>query len=306
MNVLAGAFAGLLTLASAVALRAAAGAHRRHLVGRRLVLVGSNHEIPLGTAVRLPQPPRWLLIRLASAGVELDARPLWATWVGAGAVVTGTAAATGGAGLAAVAVVALVVVPLVALAVGAGKADRRLEEALPGGLEAVARALRSGASLVQAIAEAAATTPGPLGAELRRVTTAVDNGEALVAAIDAWGRLHASAAVRLAVSALGLGAETGGAHARAIDGVAATIRSRLGVNREVRALSSQARLSGMVITLAPVGFAVLATATDPRTADFLLRTPLGLTCLSTGLALDGLAALWMRRLARIDEGAASW
>ncbi len=303
MNVLAGALAGLLTLASAVVVHAAAGAHRRHLVGRRLVVVAANDEIPLGTAVKLPRPPRWLLVRLASAGVELDPRRLWTAWVGGGALVTGTAAATGGPGLAAVAVAALVLAPLVGLAACAGKADRRLEEALPGALEAVARALRSGASLVQAIAEAAATTPGTLGAELRRVITAVENGEALVAAVDAWARLHASAVVRLAVSALGLGAETGGAHARAIDGVAATIRSRLAVNREVRALSSQARLSGVVITLAPLGFAVLATATDARTADFLFRTPLGLACLSAGLALDGLAALWMHRLARIDEAA---
>lgn len=82
--------------------------------------------------------------------------------------------------------------------------------------------------------------------------------------------------------------------------MAATLRSRLGVVREVRALSSQARFSGVVITLAPLAFSALAAATDERTAGFLLRTPLGLFCLGAGLALDAVAALWMMRLSRID------
>lgn len=297
---LAGTLAGLLAFASVVAARAAAGSHRRRVVGRRLVLAAGGDESMRGTTARLPQPPQWLLGRLASAGVETDACRVWAGWLGTSVAVIGGGALLGGPGLAAVMAMVVVVAPVGGLATAAGRAERRLEEALPGVLEAVARALRSGASLVQAIDEAATTTSGPLGAELRRVTTSVHDGIDLVAAIDAWGRDHDLAGVRLAVSALALGAETGGAHARAVDGVAATIRSRLAVSREVRALSSQARLSGVVITLAPLGFAVLATATDERTAAFLLRTPLGLMCLSAGLTLDGLAALWMHRLARID------
>lgn len=300
MNPLGGVLAGLLTLASAVAVHAAATSRWRLLVGQRLIVLCGNRDVAPATRAMLPQPPRWLPHRLVSAGLDVDPRRVWASWEVSAAVVTGLGGLVGGLGLAAVAAVAVVVVPVAALAAGAGRGERRLEAELPGALEAVARALRSGASLLQAIEEAAAATSGPLGSELRQVSTSVHNGEALVAAIDAWGRLHASAAARLAVSALGLGAETGGAHARAIDGVAATIRSRLAVSGEVRALSSQARLSGVVISLAPLGFAVLATASDERTAHFLLRTPVGLMCLSAGLTLDGLAALWMHRLARIE------
>jgi tight adherence protein B len=106
--------------------------------------------------------------------------------------------------------------------------------------------------------------------------------------------------VRLAVAALLLGAEAGGAHARALDGVAASVRARLGVVREVRALSSQARLSALVIGGAPLAFAVLAAGADGEGARFLLRTPLGLGCLSGGLLLDAVGALWMHRLAQVE------
>ena len=106
----------------------------------------------------------------------------------------------------------------------------------------------------------------------------------------------------LAASALALAAEAGGTQARAVDGVAATLRERLAVDAEVRALSAQARLSAIVIAIAPLVFGALAVGTDGRTAAFLLGQPLGWLCLAGGLALDALAAWWMLRITRGGGG----
>ena len=125
------------------------------------------------------------------------------------------------------------------------------------------------------------------------------HGTALVEALEGLASRRPRPGVRLAVAALCLGIDTGGAQARAVDGVAATIRERLAVEAEVRALSSQARMSALVIGLAPLGFGVFAAATDPRTSDFLLRTPGGLVLLGAGLLLDGAGWLWMQRLCRV-------
>jgi tight adherence protein B len=99
---------------------------------------------------------------------------------------------------------------------------------------------------------------------------------------------------------LALGAQAGGATAKTVDGVAATVADRLALERELSALSAQARLSAVVIAVAPLAFALVATATDPRTAAFLFRSPPGIVCLLTGLTLDTVAAVWM---ARITAGA---
>ena len=300
MNAAAGGLGALLALASVLAVRAAGRSRDRMVAHGRLARLGGHEEGPSRAATSTATPPEWFVRQLTRAGVEHEPRWLWLAWISAAAVSVGGATVVGGPGLAMVAAVALGVTPPAVLASASGRADRMLEEALPGALEAVARGLRSGASLVQAIGEAAAVTPGRLGRELGAVPTAVARGASLTVAIDAWGATHALAGVRLAVSALALGAETGGGHARALEGVAASIRSRLTVSREIRALSSQARLSGVVISLAPLGFAVVAAAADQRTATFLLRTPLGLLCLAAGLVLDGAAALWMHRLAEVE------
>jgi len=97
-------------------------------------------------------------------------------------------------------------------------------------------------------------------------------------------------------AALSLASETGGTAARAVDGVAATLRERIEVADEVRALGAQARLSAVVIAVAPIGFGLVAAATDPRTLSFLVSTPVGFACLVAGITLDLLAYAWMRRI----------
>lgn len=295
-----GLLVGLLVLASAVAVRAAMGTSRRARVAGRLSPSRSGPVGLRGLVLLAPPPPAWVLRRLAGTGLTTDPTGLWAGWLVAVMAGVPTAVLIGGPGLALVVAVAAVGAPMAAMLVTSGRADRLLEQALPDVMEEMARSLRTGASLRQAVEEAAATTPGLLGHDLRSMAVEMANGVALATALDAWGQRRSLPGARLAVAALGLGAETGGAHARALDGVAATIRSRTAIGREVRALSSQARLSGLVIALAPLAFSALAAATDDRTAGFLLRTPLGLVCLAAGLFLDGVAALWMHRLSQVE------
>ena len=178
--------------------------------------------------------------------------------------------------------------------------DAKVEAALPLALEAMARGLRSGASLRQAIDEASSAVTGVLAADLMRIAVEAERGTPVIEALEAWTVRRPLPGVQLAVAALALGAETGGAQARAIDGVAATLRQRLAVAAEARALATQARASAAVIAVAPLVFCALASAADPRLSAFLLRTPLGLVILAVGLALDAVGALWMARLTRLD------
>jgi tight adherence protein B len=181
----------------------------------------------------------------------------------------------------------------------ASRRTRQLERALPFALDDVARSLRSGGSLRMAIMEAASRAAGVLGADLGAVASELADGCPLHDALARWEARRPVRSVRLAVAALSLAAETGGASARAIDGVAATLRVNLGIAGEVKALASQARMSALVIVLAPVAFTALAASTDHRTARFLVATPFGLACLAGGLLLDAIGWAWMRRITAV-------
>ena len=289
--------AAALVMALAVALRTAVAAHRRGGVARRLA--DATHPGERRSREWRLRPPPALGPALAAAAIGLDAGAAWSLWILSAVAATAVALVTVGAAVAVLGSLAAAAGPVIALRALRGRGDARVEASLPAALEAVARALRSGASSRQAVEEAAATTVGPLGEELSRVAVQVGRGAPLVSALEGLARRRPLPGVRLAVAALCLGVETGGAQARAVDGVAHTLRDRLAVAAEVRALATQARISAVVIGLAPVGFGAFAAATDPRTSSFAFHTAPGLALICSGLALDGLGWLWMNRLCRV-------
>ncbi|CAA9240979.1 MAG: hypothetical protein AVDCRST_MAG20-1719 [uncultured Acidimicrobiales bacterium] len=244
--------------------------------------------------------PSWVRGHLDDAALPVPADAAWTGWCCAVAVVGLTAVVVAGPGAGVVAVLAVTAAGALLVASRRGATGRLVERGLPDALDGVARAMRSGATTSQALVEVASSTPGLLGAELRRAMAEVSGGRSLEDALVALQLRRPEAGVRLAVAAVLLGAEAGGAHARALEGVAASVRAQLGVAGEVRALGSQARLSAVVIALAPLGFAGLAVGTDRTSAAFLLRTPVGLGCLLLGLSLDAVGAWWMHRLAQVD------
>ena len=297
-----GAAAAVLVLATVAALRAALAALGRSTVLER---VGQAAGPSVPATVSRPRPPAhwapsWLAGRLVAAGVDVDPAVAWRAWGASSVALVGGALVVGGAGAALVATLTAAGAPLVGWRLLRHRGQAVLEASLPCAVEAVARGLRSGASLRQAVAEAGRATPGRLGDELSAVATAVDRGATLVGALEAWAEQRPDRGVRLVVAALCLAAETGGSGARAVDSVAATLRQRLAAQGEARALATQARASALVIAVAPVAFCALGAVADARTASFLLGTPAGLLLLATGLALDAAGALWMARLTRIE------
>jgi len=177
-----------------------------------------------------------------------------------------------------------------------GRRSRRADRAVPILLESVARELRSGASLVGAVTvatrelEARVASADPAVGVL---ATSLARGVPLSVAVPTWIGPEPSASRHLAGTALLVAGDTGGATALVIDGVADTLRDRVALEREVAALSSQARASAVLLVVAPVVVAVLAAMADERIAAFLLSTPLGWSCILLGLLLDLAGAAWM-------------
>jgi tight adherence protein B len=177
-------------------------------------------------------------------------------------------------------------------------ARRRRIALFPAALDALATSLRSGASLPTALAEAAAATPPPLGPELAALATSTTRGRPMAAALDDWSTAHDDRTTRLAATAMILATRVGTAPARAVEGVAATLRERLDLAGERRALAAQARASTLVLATAPLVFGMILLAGDEAAADFLLRTPAGWASLTIGIGLDAVGAWWMARLTR--------
>ncbi len=158
-------------------------------------------------------------------------------------------------------------------------------------------AIERGASTLQAF-ESVGAGGGAWAPGARRLVRRVASGAGVQPAMDAWVAEDSDPALRLLADALAISSATGGSHLRAVDAVIEAVRERAAVQREARALASQAQSSAAVLVGLPVVFAVAVAVLDPRVRAFYLTVPVGPLCVAIGLALDGVGAVAMARLVR--------
>ena len=193
-----------------------------------------------------------------------------------------------------VALVGTVAAGPIALASARRRAVTARRAALPEFAHAVARALRSGAALVPALT----TVPVPpaLDAEVGALRARLTAGEPLVDALAGWASEHADAGTRALAGALAVVHLEGGRAADPLDGLADALAARDSVAREAAALATQARLSAVVILLAPIAFVLVGGVAAPDQIAHLTTTWAGRVCLLAGLGLDVIGGWWMHRI----------
>jgi tight adherence protein B len=223
-------------------------------------------------------------------------------------VIVGAAAVGGGC------VGALVGGPVVGIAVGGaaaivpvamdGKRNAERRVAIDGQLldavTAVASALRSGRSLGQALTTAADEADDPLSTILAGTAHAASLGVPMDEALDRFANAVGGSDVRLVSGVLKVHRRTGGALAASLDDVARTLADRREAARELRSLTAQARLSAAILGLLPLGFFLFLSVVARRDIESAYRTTAGASAIGIGLALQGAAFVWIRRLLRVE------
>src|SRR5207244_261624 len=128
---------------------------------------------------------------------------------------------------------------------------------------ALADALRGGHSLRGAIAQAAAGLHGPAGRELRRVSAELALGAPTDDAPEAMRARVRSPAIDTIVGAALIQRRAGGDLARLLRDSALALEDQARLEQEVRAATAQARFTGMLVVLLPLGGALLAELASP-------------------------------------------
>jgi tight adherence protein B len=200
-------------------------------------------------------------------------------------------------------------VPIAAAAYGARRVRTRRANVLPpvvvqerfaDAIGAIAAAVRAGSSLDQAMRYAAGEAEPPIQERLAALVAELDLGVPLDVAIDGWARELGTDDGDLVAGALDLHRRSGGDLPAVLDQVTATIRDRVGIAREVRSLTAQARMSAWILGLLPVGFFAFLCLTARDQIEGALGTPVGIVCVLVGLGLEGGAFLWIRSLLVVE------
>jgi len=232
------------------------------------------------------------------ARADLTVEPEEAVGVlGVGVVVAALLASALAPVLVAPAIGTTIVGAAVGLRIARGRGDRRVAAAVPAGLDRVAAGLRSGGTVLDAV-DQVATGAGPLAPDLARVAARTRLGASALDALGQWPVERPLPVVRAAAGGLAVAVDVGGPAADALEHLAGSLRAGAAARADAHALSAQARVSAVVVGAAPIGYLAFATVADPGSLGVLLGTGAGRLCLMGGIALEALAALWIRALLR--------
>jgi tight adherence protein B len=117
--------------------------------------------------------------------------------------------------------------------------------------------LRAGYSSMQAQESVARELPPPISVEFHRVVQEIQLGLPQEAALANLTRRVPSADLDFVVTAINVQREVGGNLAEILDNISYTIRERVRIKGEIATLTAQGQITAWVISLLPIGLALL-------------------------------------------------
>ena len=128
---------------------------------------------------------------------------------------------------------------------------RRFDDQLADALMLMSNSLRAGFSFMQSVEMVAREAPAPLGDEFARMTKEIAVGVPIADAMGAMAARLNSVDLNLVVTAVTIQREVGGALAELLELIAEVIRERQRIKGEIRTLTAQGRLTGMILGFMP-------------------------------------------------------
>src|SRR5262245_35063070 len=161
---------------------------------------------------------------------------------------------------------------------------------------AIADAVGGGHSLRGALGEAAGSVSGAAGHELRRVAAELAAGARTEDTLEALRSRAGSSRMDVIVAACLLQRRSGGNLAGLLRDSARAMEDQARLEGEVRAATAQARFTGLLVVLLPLGGALLAELASPGWLAGLWSSFLIAWLVGLALAMQVAAGLLIRRL----------
>jgi tight adherence protein B len=181
-----------------------------------------------------------------------------------------------------------------------GRRTRAFNNQLGDTITLLSNALKAGYSFAQALASVSRNANPPIADEFARATREIALGIPVDDALNHMVQRNKSEDFDLLVTAVQIQRVVGGNLAEILDTIAYTIRERVRIQGEIRTLTAQARISGIIITLLPFGLAGVLELISPSYFGPMLTETLGHILLGIGIFSIAIGAAAIQKIVKIE------
>jgi tight adherence protein B len=171
---------------------------------------------------------------------------------------------------------------------------------LPFALDLIKGSLEAGHSLPRALQVLVGEFADPLGGEFRTVLEQTRIGLPLGRALEDMLQRVPEDDLKLMVVAVKVQTEIGSSLAAIIGRLSEIVRIRQRLRLQIKALTAQSRMGGLVVGLLPVLVLCAFSVIQPGYTDSLFHDPTGQMILKAACGMDLMALFTIRRLLRVD------
>lgn len=270
---------------------------------RRLRRYNEQSSIADRLAKRLIPRPSMLRLRLLQTGRDITIGRYVMISLSCGicvAIISHVVAGLAVSLAALIGLAATVALPHIAIGTMIGRRQNRFIGVFPDAIDLMVRGLRSGLPVTETIAACGREMIDPVGPEFRRIADSVTLGQTLEDALwDAARRLDI-AEFKFFVISLSVQKETGGNLAETLANLSEILRSRRQMKLKVKAMSSEARASALILGSLPFVMFVIIYLMSPDYISLLFTDQRGHFMLGGGLAMMTLGGFVMHRMVRFE------
>lgn len=185
----------------------------------------------------------------------------------------------------------------------ASKAKRRIEEfnaQLADGLLIISNALKAGYSFLQAISLVSREMDGPFAKEFSVLLKEMSFGITMEESFKNINSRVDSEDLKLIVNAILIQKDVGGNLSEIIDKIIETIRERQRLKAEVKTLTAQGRLSGVIISMLPFTLALFLYFINTEYLMALIKSNVGIGMIIYGLISQTIGFFVIRKITDIE------
>lgn len=150
-------------------------------------------------------------------------------------------------------------------------------------LVVMSNSLRAGFSFLQAMELVSREMPSPISVEFSRTLREMNLGTPTEEALLGLTNRIESEDLDLVITAVLIQRQVGGNLAEVLDGISHTIRERIRIKGEIRTLTAQGRISGIIVGALPVAIGLVLSVINPKYIGALFINPIGWAMMTVGV-----------------------
>lgn len=167
-------------------------------------------------------------------------------------------------------------------------------------ISTIVGALRAGFSFPQALKSVAEESSSPMKEEMELVLKEMQYGVTIEESLNKLKERMPSEDLNLMVQAILIQRQVGGNLATVLDQIANTIRERIKIHGQIKTLTAQGRMSGMVVALLPVILGGFLLVIEPNYMSVMFSNPIGLLLLGVGAVSCLIGFVFITKITAIE------